>query len=250
MKEYELNNYKLTLQYEGIRYNGWQRQKNQENTIQEIIENAVFDGTGERTEVIGSGRTDAGTHAMGQVANIKIRQDLEPERLLNNINKHLPSDIKITECEKVDNRFHARLNAKAKTYMYTIYIGKKPDVFNRRTVLHYCADLDIDAMKKAAEYLKGEHDFMSFSSNRRIKKSTVRKIYDIEIIKDGEEINFIFKGNGFLYNMVRILTGTLIEVGLGKTNPDDIPQILEAKDRSKSGATLPPRGLILVNVEY
>ena len=250
MKEHELYNYKLVLQYEGIRYNGWQKQKNQENTIQEVVENAVFDGTGERAEVIGSGRTDAGTHAMGQVANVKLGQDLEPERLMDNINKHLPSDIKILECEKVDNRFHARLNAKAKTYMYTLCVGKKPDVFNRRTVLHYCADLDVDAMKKAAEYLKGEHDFMSFCSNKRTKKSTVRKIYDIEIIKDGDEISFIFKGNGFLYNKVRILTGTLVEVGLGKTNPEDMPKILEAKDRSKSGATLPPRGLILVNVEY
>lgn len=113
MKEHELHNYKLVLQYEGIRYNGWQKQKNQENTIQEVVENAVFDGTGERVEVIGSGRTDAGTHAMGQVANVKLGQDLEPERLMDNINKHLPSDIKILECEKVDNRFHARLNAKA-----------------------------------------------------------------------------------------------------------------------------------------
>lgn len=190
MKEHELHNYKLVLQYEGIRYNGWQKQKNQENTIQEVVENAVFDGTGERAEVIGSGRTDAGTHAMGQVANVKLGQDLEPERLMDNINKHLPSDIKILECEKVDNRFHARLNAKAKTYMYTLCVGKKPDVFNRRTVLHYCADLDVNAMKKAAEYLKGEHDFMSFCSNKRTKKSTVRKIYDIEIIKDGDENKF------------------------------------------------------------
>lgn len=250
MKEYEMNNYKIVLQYEGTRYNGWQKQKNQEDTIQEIVEKAVFDGTGEIAEVNGSGRTDAGTHAMGQCANLKIRQNLEPEKLMDNINKHLPGDIKVLECERAESRFHARLNAKAKTYMYNLSIGKKPDVFTRRTVLHYPAELNVENMIKAAEYLKGEHDFMSFCSNKRTKKSTVRKIYDIEIVQDSDEISFIFKGNGFLYNMVRILTGTLIEVGLGKRNPEDMPAVLEAKDRSKAGATLPPRGLILVNVEY
>ena len=131
-----------------------------------------------------------------------------------------------------------------------ICVGKKPDVFNRRTVLHYCADLDVNAMKKAAEYLKGEHDFMSFCSNKRTKKSTVRKIYDIEIIKDGDEISFIFKGNGFLYNMVRIIAGTLVAVGSGKIKPEEIKDIIESRDRTKAGKTLVPNGLTLMEVNY
>ncbi len=241
-------NYKITIQYEGTRYAGWQRQKSTPDTIQGIIESALYDITGEKTEVNGSGRTDAGAHALGQVANFKVSREYDD--IMDRLNEALPSDIKIVECHTVHDRFHARLNAKSKTYIYKIDIGKKPDVFTRRTVNHFPYNVDTDKMKAAAEYMLGEKDFKAFCSNRRTKKSTVRTLYSIEIVQEGAEISFIYKGNGFLYNMVRIITGTLLEVGTGKFEPEYIADIIASKDRSKAGITMPPRGLTLVRVDY
>lgn len=241
-------NYKIVIEYEGTRYNGWQRQVSTQNTIQGVIEEAIKRVTGEKVEINGSGRTDAGAHALGQVANFKL--SMEYGNIMDRINEELPADIRILSCEKVDDRFHARLNAIGKTYCYKIDTGKKVNVFTRRTVNHFNYELDVEAMKKAAAFLEGTHDFKSFCSNKRIKKSTVRTIYSINIEVNGTEITFTYKGDGFLYNMVRILTGTLVEVGLGKIKSDDINKIIEAKDRSKAGMTMPPRGLTLVSVNY
>lgn len=241
-------NYKIVIEYEGTRYNGWQRQVSTQNTIQGVIEEAIKRVTGEKVEINGSGRTDAGAHALGQVANFKL--SMEYGNIMDRINEELPADIRILSCEKVDDRFHARLNAIGKTYCYKIDTGKKVNVFTRRTVNHFNYELDVEAMKKAAAFFEGTHDFMSFCSNKRIKKSTVRTIYSINIEVNGTEITFTYKGDGFLYNMVRILTGTLVEVGLGKIKSDDINKIIEAKDRSKAGMTMPPRGLTLFSVNY
>lgn len=241
-------NYKIVIEYEGTRYNGWQRQVSTPNTIQGVIEEAIKAVTGEVVEINGSGRTDAGTHALGQVANFKLKNECAD--IMDKLNDELPSDIRILSCERVNDRFHARLNAVGKTYCYKIDTGRKANVFTRRTVNHFNYDLDVDAMKRGAAFLVGTHDFKSFCSNKRTKKSTVRTIYSINIEERGTEITFTYKGDGFLYNMVRILTGTLIEVGLGKINADSINEIIEAKDRSKAGMTMPPRGLTLASVDY
>ena len=230
-------NYKIVIEYEGTRYNGWQRQASTPNTIQGIIENAIKSVTGETVEINGSGRTDAGTHALGQVANFKLKNECSD--IMDRLNDELPSDIRILSCEEVNDRFHARLNATGKTYCYKIDIGRKANVFTRRTVNHFNYNLDINLMKKAADLLTGTHDFKSFCSNKRIKKSTVRTIYSINIEERDTEITFTYKGDGFLYNMVRILTGTLIEVGMGKININDINKIIEAKDDNASPWTYP-----------
>lgn len=241
-------NYKITIQYEGTRYAGWQRQKSTPDTIQGIIENAIYNVTGENIDVIGSGRTDAGTHALGQVANFKLSH--EYENIMDSLNEALPSDIKIIQCSIVKDRFHARLNALSKTYVYKIDIGNKPDVFTRRTVNHFPYNVNIENMRKAASYMTGEKDFKAFCSNKRTKKSTVRTVYYITIEQKGTEITFTYKGNGFLYNMVRIMTGTLLDVGTGKRDPEYVKEIIISKDRSKAGITMPPRGLTLVSVDY
>ncbi|MEI3164217.1 MAG: tRNA pseudouridine(38-40) synthase TruA [Lachnospirales bacterium] len=241
-------NYKIVLEYEGTRYNGWQRQVSTPNTIQGIIEDAIKTVTGENVEINGSGRTDAGTHALGQVANFKLSNKYD--NLMDKINDELPSDIRILSCCEVDDRFHARLNAIGKVYYYKIDTGKKVNVFTRRTVNHFNFPLNIEEMKRASKMLVGTYDFKSFCSNKRTKKSTVRTIYSIDILQNGTEITFVYNGNGFLYNMVRILTGTLLEVGFGKISADDIPSIIEARDRSRAGMTMPPRGLTLAEVKY
>lgn len=245
-----MTNYKLILEYEGTRYNGWQKQGNTENTIQSVIEEAIARTTGEECPLIGSGRTDAGTHSIGQTANFKANMQVNASEMMSRLNSALPSDIRITDCEIVDDRFHSRYNASAKIYTYRIYIGEKQPVFDRRTTLHYPSAPDVAIMKKAAEMLVGEHDFKAFSTNRRTKKSTVRKIYSIDIELENNYLTFTYKGNGFLYNMVRILTGTLLEIGIGKRQPNEITDIFKSGDRSNAGATLPPRGLMLKEVIY
>ena len=243
-------NYKIILEYEGTRYNGWQRQGNTPNTIQEILEKTIGQIVGEKVEVNGSGRTDAGVHASGQVANFKTTKGFSTDFLIDSINIALPSDIRIIKCEAVNERFHSRLNAREKTYIYNIDTSKKPNVFTRRTIQHYPYNLDIDKMKRATTHLIGEKDFKAYTSNKRTKKSTVRTIYSIEIVEKGSEISIIYKGNGFLYNMVRILTGTLLEVGTGKIKPEEIDNITNSRDRAKAGPTVSPRGLVLFEVGY
>lgn len=245
-------NIKLILEYDGSRYDGWQKQGNTDNTIQGKLEAILEKWTGEETEIHGSGRTDAGVHAKGQVANFhvdaKICQKAEEAKIY--LNRYLPDDIRVLEAKEVSERFHSRLNAVRKTYSYTVETADKKNVFERKYVYGLGECLDVERMRTAAGYLLGEHDFKSFCSNKKMKKSTVRRLDSIEIVERGSQVSFVYKGNGFLYNMVRILTGTLLEVGLGKRRPEEMQTILAAMNREAAGMTAPPEGLFLVNVEY
>ena len=245
-----MNNYNIIIQYEGTRYNGWQKQGNTPNTIQEKFENILYKMTEKRVEINASGRTDAGVHAKGQCANFKCDTDMSDEEVLKYINHYLPEDIRVLEIEKAPERFHARLSAKAKTYEYKISASKKPDVFKRRTVYAIENELDIELMKKASEKLLGEHDFVGFSSLKKVKKSTVRNISSIEIKEDDDVIKFTITGNGFLYNMVRIVVGTLVEIGAGERDIKSIDEIFESKQRVNAGITMPAKGLTLLEVLY
>lgn len=246
-----MQNYKIKIQYDGSNYNGWQKQGNTKNTIQGALERAVADIAGEPAEVIGSGRTDAGVHALAQVANFKLQNPIPPEKLKEQLNRKLHDDICITDIQLVDNRFHSRLNAKGKKYLYRIQNTVEPDVFRRHLMYHYDASLNLELMRSGASLLVGEHDFKSFCSNKHMKKSTVRTIYSIDITRDEKgEVDILYYGNGFLYNMVRIITGTLIEIGREMREYSSIQEILSARDRQAAGFTAPACGLILVDVEY
>ena len=242
--------YRLTLSYDGSRYNGWQKQGNTKNTIQEKLETLLSRLTGEEVEVNGSGRTDAGVHAMGQVASFRTAAEQDCEALLRDMRRYLPEDIGAVALEPAEPRFHARLNATGKTYVYRVWTEECPNVFERKFLYTVTEPLDLAAMEQAAKHLTGTHDFMSFCANKRMKKSTVRTITELRIDKIGGELRFSVSGDGFLYNMVRILVGTLLEVGMGKRSPDSIPALLDAKDRSRAGYLVPPHGLRLEAVYY
>lgn len=246
-------NFCLIVQYDGTRYNGWQRQGNTPDTIQEKLENILEHLYGEPVELSGSGRTDAGVHALRQTANYRIprmRSRYSCGEIQRYFNEYLPQDIRVLSVTKADERFHARLSAKSKLYEYRIDCGEISNVFERRYLYRVEEPLNIEKMREGASYLIGTHDFKSFCANRRMKKSTVRTIYDISFeLQDG--ILYIrYRGDGFLYHMVRILTGTLIEIGMGDRLPSQIPSILEGLDRSLAGFTAPPQGLFLVEVYY
>ena len=243
-------NYKMILQYDGSRYSGWQVQGNTEQTIQGKLQSVLEKMTGEEIEIHGSGRTDAGVHAMGQVANFKLQSAYEPEEIKRYCNQYLPEDIVVLEVSEVPLRFHSRLNAIKKTYCYRIFLGEKPDVFRRKYVTPVAENLDINKMKAAAEVLLGTHDFTSFCGNRHFKKSAVRTIYEIRLEEKTDELDIYFTGNGFLQNMVRILTGTLLEVGTGKQEVCEMKEILEGRNRSLAGKMAAAKGLVLINVEY
>ena len=254
-----MNNYKITIQYDGTRYKGWQGQNSTGLTIQGKIEAVLGQMAGHAVEVIGSGRTDAGVHAKGQVANFHIEEHFTEGKILSYLNHYLPDDICIREVSGVSERFHARLNAKGKVYQYTCYIGNEKPVFDRmytwvlpEWVTNGTPDRmpDIEAMQKAAGYLIGTHDFKSFCGNNKMKKSTVRTIYDITIAEENGYLRMTFHGNGFLQNMVRILTGTLLEVGYGRMHAEDMETVLASRDRQMAGPTAPPHGLMLLEVEY
>ena len=240
----------MIIQYEGGRYNGWQRQGNTPNTIQEKFENVLFRMTGQKTEIFASGRTDAGVHALAQTANFKCNTDMSCDEIMSYINRYLPEDIAVLSIEEVNERFHSRLNAKSKTYEYSICAVKKPDVFTRRTVYYIDKYPDIDKMRKASQKLLGTHDFKGFSSVGKTKKSTVRTINSIEITENGSYINIRINGNGFLYNMIRIISGTILEIGLGKAEDNCIDFIFKTNKREYAGTTLPPKGLKLAEVLY
>jgi len=242
--------YKLTLTYDGSRYNGWQKQGNTKNTIQEKLETLLSRLLSEEIEANGSGRTDAGVHAAGQVVSFRTSVPHDPKWLLNEIRRYLPEDIGAVSLTAAPERFHARLSATGKTYVYRIWNSDAPNVFERKYLYSLSAPLDISAMEQAAAHLLGTHDFMSFCANKRMKKSTVRTITAISIESIGHELRFTVTGDGFLYNMVRILVGTLLEVGMGKRSPDSIPALLDAKDRSLAGYLVPPHGLRLEEVFY
>lgn len=243
-------NYKLTIQYDGTRYRGWQVQGNTDLTIQGKLEGVLSRLTGQLVEVHGSGRTDAGVHALGQVANVKLPHPVEPSELLGELNRYLPADIGVIAAEPAPERFHARLNARSKTYRYRIWNSAIPNVLERSYLYVLPEPLDVAAMERAAADLVGTHDFRSFCGLKRFKKSTVRTITDIAITQDGAEVRLEFTGNGFLMRMVRILAGTLVEVGLGQREADSMPAVLAAQDRAAAGPALPAQGLALVRVEY
>lgn len=244
-----MRNIKLTIEYDGKEFGGWQKQPNKLN-IQGEIEKAIENITGEKVELIASGRTDAGVHALGQVANFKTNSNMPIEKIPIAINSQVKKSIRIHDAEEVDERFHSRYNCKKKTYRYIIDNSKYGTAIYRNISFHVPIQLNVEEMKKAIKFFEGEHDFKAFKSSGTSSKNSVRTIYSANIITEGPNIGIELTGNGFLYNMVRIISGTLVEVGLGKIKAEDIPLIIESKDRNKAGKTLPPQGLMLVNVVY
>ena len=244
-----MRNLRLDICYDGTRYKGWQRLNGTDNTIQGKLETALTRILGEEIEISGSGRTDAGVHAVGQVANFHCESAMPCSEILAQLRRYLPEDIGIYSCRDVSQRFHARLNAKEKTYRYRIWNSEAPCVFERRYVAQFPEKLDISAMEAAAELLCGEHDFSAFCGNPKFKKSTIRFVRSIVIERCAEELRISFTGNGFLHSMVRILVGTLIEVGRGERTAQSIPQLFGAK-REKAGFLAPAQGLCLMEVSY
>ena len=243
-------NYKLTFCYDGTRYRGWQNQNNVTNTIQHKMEMVLSDILHEPTSLQASGRTDAGVHAHMQVANFHSSQDLETDKILSQLRHQFPQDIGALILEKVPDSFHARLNCTGKTYRYYLWNSEDPCVFQRRYRTVLTEPLDLVSMQNAATLFLGTHDFSAFTSSRNKKHSSVRTIREITIRKEGPEIIMEYSADGFLYNMVRILTGSLIEVGLGEKTKEDLIDALESGIRADAGFTAPPQGLFLWNVEY
>lgn len=251
-------NYRMLIQYDGTNYKGWQVQNSTNNTIQGKLQNILSILAGSPVEVIGSGRTDAGVHALGQVANfhIDMPDEMSTTDLINYINEHLPEDIAVTSLVPADERFHARYSEKGKTYRYRIHVSPIANVFEKRFIYTYTdMPLDTFAMRKAAALLTGKHDYKSFCGNSHMKKSTVRTITSIDIkeVTDDNglrEVDIFYSADGFLQNMIRILTGTLIEVGTGRRAPESMNDLLKAKDRKAAGYTAPPQGLCLMEVYY
>ncbi len=274
-----MKNYKMTIQYDGTRYQGWQRLKDSDKTIQGKIEDVLSKMCSHKVEIHGSGRTDAGVHARGQVASVKLETDKSCDEIRDYLNEYLPEDIAVLDVCEENERFHARLTPARKTYLYRINNSNISSVFERKYVYTVKEVLDIDQMRKAAEFLIGKHDFVGFSSVKKVKKSTVRTIYECEIRQWGLsplaqltacrtdtpsvslaadsslgegacEVDIYITGDGFLYNMVRIIVGTLIEIGKGERAPEDILKVLENKNREEAGFTAPAQGLTLYNVKY
>ena len=242
-------NYKLTLAYDGTRFYGWERQPGRD-TIQGKLESVLSELTGRPVDVIGAGRPAAGVHARAMTASVVLDTDRTPEEIRDYLNRYLPDAIAVREVKPCAARFHARYNALGKTYRYTCFDGPVKPVFDRRyvTLLDYVPD--VERMRSAAAYLQGEHDFASFCGNPYMKKSTVRMVDAIEIERRRDRVIFTFHGSGFLQNMVRILVGTLLEVGRGYWEPEHMAEILAAKDRKQAGPTAPPEGLCLMKVDY
>jgi len=244
-----MRNLRLDLCYDGTKYKGWQRLPGTDHTIQGKLEQTLSRILEEPVEVVGSGRTDAGVHAKGQVANFRCESTMSCSEILSQLRRYLPEDIGVYSCKDVSERFHARLNAREKTYCYRIWNSDTPCVFERRYVTVLAQPLDIPAMETAATYLIGSHDFSAFCGNPKMKKSTVRYIRQILIDRLGNELRISVTGNGFLYNMVRILVGTLVEVGLGQRKPYSISELFGGK-RADAGQLMPPQGLCLMEVIY
>jgi len=244
-----MKNYKLEIAYDGSRYYGWEHQKDRD-TIQGKLEQVLEKMTGVLPDINGCGRTDAGVHAKEMIANVHLETDKTESEIKQYMNHYLPDDICVKNVSVASERFHARLNARGKLYTYTCYIGDNKPVFDKKyvTVLDFMPD--IEKMRRAAEILQGEHDFKAFCTNPAKRKSTVRIVDSIEIVRNKEYLYLNFHGNGFLQNMVRILTGTLLEVGKGKMPAESMTEILEKQDRSLAGPTAPAKGLCLVKVDY
>ncbi len=245
-----MRNIKLTIEYDGKDFNGWQKQPDKLN-IQGSIESAIEQITGEKIELNASGRTDAGVHALGQVANFKTNSTLDVSKFPIAINSKLKRAIRILNAEEVDEKFHSRLSCKRKTYRYVINNSKVSSAIYRNLETHIPQELDVGKMQEAAKYFEGEYDFAAFKASGTSSKSSVRTIYAANVVKkENNRIYIELTGSGFLYNMVRIVSGTLVDVGLKKIEPQEIKDIINSKNRERAGKTLPPNGLYLVNVEY
>ena len=243
-------NFKLTLCYDGTRYRGWQKQGNTDNTIQAKLETLLSRMLGQTVEVAGSGRTDAGVHARRQVCSFRAETELSTEIMLTELRKYLPEDIGALALEEAEERFHARLSCREKTYVYRLWNSAAPNVFERKYVTAWPGVLDEEKMRQAAELLCGEHDFSAFCTARGKKKSAVRRLKNIDFQREGEELRLIFTGDGFLYNMVRILTGTLLEVGSGQRSAESVGEALASGKRELAGFTAPAQGLFLWELRY
>lgn len=244
-----MRNLKLTVEYDGTNFNGWQIQKDK-RTVQEEIQIALSKILKEEVTVIGSGRTDAGVHALAQVCNFKTEKQIKPQELLFGINTMLPIDIVVTDVQEVDEEFNARISAKKKHYRYVINNSKFPSALNANREYHFKYFLDIESMQLAADDMLGEHDFKAFSASGCSVKDTTRNIYLLKVNRLGDRVIIDIVGNGFLYNMVRIIVGTLLDIGSGKSDICTIKNMLETKDRTLGGRTVGPEGLYMVGVEY
>ena len=244
-----MRNIKLIIEYDGKSFNGWQKQPTKLN-IQGEIEKAIGEITGETIELIASGRTDAGVHSLGQTANFKTESNIPVEKFPIAINSKLKKSIVIKSAEEVEERFHSRYSVVSKRYRYTINNSKYGSAIYRDMEYHFPIKLNVEEMKKAAKYFEGEHDFKGFKASGTSSKSSVRKIFKAEVIENDDRIYIELTGSGFLYNMVRIISGTLLDVGQGKIKAEDIPEIILSKDRMRAGKTLPAQGLCLMEVTY
>ncbi len=245
-----MKNYKIIVQYDGSKYKGWQKLKDSDLSIQQKIETVLSRMSGEEIQVIGCGRTDAGTHAENYVANFHTNSRMSPKLILNHLYEFLPQDIVVKSVEEVDERFHAQHNAKSKTYVYSITKGKFRNVFNRKYSFHSEEKLDLVQMKNAAEYLIGTHDFQSFTSLKEGSKSTIRTINSLDIIENGMVIEIVINGNDFLLHMARLVVGALLEVGKNKIEAIDVLKILNEKKRTEAVPLAQPKGLCLRDVKY
>lgn len=245
-----IRNFKITLSYDGSRYSGWQKQGNTPNTIQGKLEKVLSAMFGTAIEIQGSGRTDAGVHAAAQVANFKVDTKATAGDICKYLRTYLPQDIGVLSVEEVSEQFHARLTAKRKTYCYRVWNSDVPNVFERKYLYILQDELDVTAMQAAIPYFLGEHDFRAFCSNPDFKKSSVRTIYAMELEQLGHELRLTVTGNGFLYNMVRLIMGTLLQVGKGMLQAEEIPAILDSKERWRAGPMAPACGLCMMEVNY
>lgn len=240
---------KLIIEYDGTNYSGWQRQKDIPS-VQQTVEDAFFEVSGERLCVHGAGRTDAGVHALGQVGSLETNCSIPPEKIAFAMNTKLPPDVKIRSSEEVKGRFHASMDAKGKHYRYTIYNDTHANAVLARYSAHIFYPMNIDKMNEAAKDLIGEHDFVAYSTAGSDIKTTVRTIYDLKVSKEGKYVFIDVYGSGFLYNMVRIIAGTLTDIGTGHTPVSRAKEALEKKDRKLCGMTMPAKGLTMVEVFY
>lgn len=243
-------NVKMILEYDGTRYKGWQKLGDQDATIQGKLEEILLKKTGQTVAVIGSGRTDAGVHALGQVANVHLFTEESPQELQAYINHYLPQDILVKDVSFVEESFHSRYHAREKIYSYRIHNHPLPTIFDRKYCLHVPESLNLLRMEQAITHLQGTHDFVGFSSLKKTKKSTIRTLHSITLKKEGPRLCFSFRGDGFLLHSIRIMMGTLLETGLGQRDPETIPRIFEKKVRGDAGFTVPPHGLFLEKVFY
>lgn len=244
-----MRNIKLVIEYDGTAFHGWQSQINA-RAVQDEVSNAVKIVTGEECELIGASRTDTGVHALGQVANFLTASNIPPDKYVYALRSVLPDDVVIKRSEEVPADFHSRYSAKGKRYRYLIYNSVSASALLRNRAWHIPQRLDFNAMCKAVPYFTGTHDFSAFRASGSSTKTSTRTIHEAELDKDGDIMCFTISGSGFLYNMVRIIAGTLFEVGCGKIDPDSIPEIIEGRDRKKAGITAPAHGLYLEEIFY